>query len=67
MNTDLKSRRDQVTATLSTSRMEGLEPDEVTREILMRYASGDITLEEMSARLDAHAARLVTDVFQVVA
>ncbi|HZD50652.1 MAG TPA: antitoxin VbhA family protein [Silvibacterium sp.] len=54
-NTD---RRADVDSVLASFGMEGLTPDTETAGILERYAAGQITLQEMSAAIEAHVKRM---------
>lgn len=53
-------RRESVASTVGTHAMEGLFPDSVTAKILRRYEDGELTLDEFSAAMDAHALSLQT-------
>jgi hypothetical protein len=49
---ELDERRLAVENTIGTMRIEGLDPDESTRQILSRYAAGEIELSELNRLLD---------------
>jgi Antitoxin VbhA len=53
-------RRRRITdSVIGTNVMEGQPPDATTLAILRRYDRGDLTLEEFSAEMDAHARSLI--------
>ena len=49
---ELDDRRLAVENAIGTMLIEDLEPDETTRKILSRYATGEIELSEMNRLLD---------------
>ncbi len=51
-------RRESVASTIGTHAMEGLVPDPETIAILTRYQEGELSLEEFSEAMDAHARTL---------
>jgi hypothetical protein len=51
---ELDERRLAVDNAIGTMRIENLEPDETTKQILSRYASGEIELPEMNRLLDEY-------------
>jgi hypothetical protein len=53
---ELDDRRLAVENTIGTLRIENMEPDEITQQILYRYAHGDIDLDETSRLLDEYSA-----------
>lgn len=53
-------RQEIVLSTLGTNAMEGIEPDATSRALLAQYASGELTLDQFSSAMDAHAVELVT-------
>jgi hypothetical protein len=55
----LDDRRLAIENAIGTMRIENLEPDETTIQILARYASGEIELSETNRLLDEHS-RIVT-------
>ena len=56
---ELQRRREGVDSTLGTHAMEGLFPDAATMNILRRYETGELTLEQFSAAMDAHARAML--------
>jgi Antitoxin VbhA len=52
---ELDDRRLAVENAIGTMRIEDLEPDETTRQILTRYSSGEIELVEMNRLLDEYS------------
>ena len=52
---ELDERRLAVENTIGTLRIEDLEPDEVTKRILYRYAQGEIGLDETNRLLDEYS------------
>jgi hypothetical protein len=55
-----KRRRLQVVeSVIGTNTIAGIELDAATHEIFQRFASGDLTLDQFSAAMDAHALELV--------
>jgi hypothetical protein len=56
---ELDDRRLAVENTIGTMRIENLEPDEITKGILYRYAQGEIPLDEMSRLIHEHTAAIV--------
>ena len=53
------SRRRMSDSVIGTNVMEGQPPDAATLAILRRYDCGELTLDEFSADMDAHARSLV--------
>jgi hypothetical protein len=56
---ELDDRRLAVENAIGTMRIEDLEPDEATHQILHRYAQGEIPLDEMSRLIHEYSARIV--------
>ena len=56
---ELDDRRLAVENTIGTMRIEGLDPDEVTMQILNRYASGEIEFSETKRLLRNHSRTLL--------
>jgi len=56
---ELDDRRLAVEGTIGTMRIEDLEPDETTKQILYRYANGEIGLDEMSRMIDEYSATIL--------
>lgn len=55
-----RSRRTaMVQSVLGTHAMEGIEPDAPTLALFRQYESGELTLDELSSAMDAHATRLI--------
>jgi hypothetical protein len=52
----LDDRRLAVESTIGTRRIENMEPDETTMQILNRYAQGQIDLEEASRLIHQYSA-----------
>ncbi len=52
-------RRRANESVFGTFAMEGLTPDEPTREIFRKYAEGLLTLDQFSEAMDCHAYSLV--------
>jgi hypothetical protein len=52
---ELDDRRVAVESAIGTMRIEDLEPDEITKQILSRYATGEIELVEMNRLLDEYS------------
>jgi hypothetical protein len=52
-------RRRMSDSVIGTNIMEGQPPDAATLAILRRYDCGELTLEEFSAEMDAHARSLI--------
>ena len=52
-------RRRMVDSVLGTHAMEGIEPDAETLVLFEKYVSGEFTMDEFSAAMDAHAYSLV--------
>jgi len=52
---ELDDRRLAVENTIGTLRIENLEPDEITKGILYRYAHGEIGLDEANHLLDQYS------------
>jgi hypothetical protein len=55
---ELDERRLAVEGTIGTMRLSDMEPDEITKQILYRYAQGEISLDEMSRLIDEYAATI---------
>jgi hypothetical protein len=53
---ELDDRRLAVENTIGTMRIEDLEPDETTKQILSRYATGEIDLPETNRLLDEYSS-----------
>jgi hypothetical protein len=49
----VSERRQDVVQTLASWRIEGFEPDADYLALLDRYVSGELTLDEVGARVDA--------------
>jgi hypothetical protein len=56
---ELDDRRLAVENTIGTMRIEDLEPDETTKQILSRYASGEIDLAETNHLLDEDSSSVL--------
>jgi hypothetical protein len=56
---DLDDRRLAVESTIGTLRIENMEPDETTIQILNRYAQGQIDLEEASRLIHEYSATIL--------
>jgi hypothetical protein len=56
---EMKARRDSVASNFGTHAMEGLFPDAPTLNILRRYETGELTLDQFSEAMDAHAQGLI--------
>jgi hypothetical protein len=56
---DLESRRLAVDSALGSLRMEGMELEPEPREILERFANGELSLPEMRSAMRAYAATVV--------
>jgi hypothetical protein len=55
-----KSSRRRITdSVIGTNVMEGQPPDATTLAIMRRYDNGELTLDEFSAEMDAHASSLI--------
>jgi hypothetical protein len=52
---ELDDRRLAVENTIGTLRIENMEPDEITKRILYRYAHGEIGLDETNRLLDEYS------------
>jgi hypothetical protein len=52
---ELDDRRLAVENTIGTLRIENMEPDEITKRILYRYAQGEIGLDETNLLLDEYS------------
>jgi len=60
INEEEKRRRLQAAeSVIGTNAIAGIELDATTHEIFQSYASGDLTLNQFSAAMDAHALELV--------
>jgi hypothetical protein len=55
----LRERRLAVESALGSMRIEGMEPEQEAREILERYANGEISLPEMRSAIRAYTATIV--------
>jgi Antitoxin VbhA len=56
---ELDDRRLAVENAIGTMRIEDLEPDETTKQILYRYANGEIELPETNRLLDEYSRTIV--------
>ena len=56
---ELDDRRLAVENAVGTMRIEDLEPDETTQQILSRYAAGEIELSEMNRLLDKYSSAIL--------
>ena len=56
---ELDDRRLAVENTIGTMRIEGLDLDETTLQILYRYKQGEISLDETSRLLHEYAATII--------
>lgn len=56
---ELDDRRLAVENSIGTMRIEDLEPDEATQQILFRYANGEIDLSEANLLLDEYSRTIV--------
>jgi hypothetical protein len=56
---ELDERRLAVENTIGTMRIEGLDPDEATLQILSRYASGEIEFSETKRLLREYSRTLL--------
>ena len=56
---EMNGRQRSVASNLGTHAMEGLFPDGPTLTILRRYEHGELTLEQFSEAMDAHARKLI--------
>lgn len=45
-----------VTSVLASFRMEGLEPDSETAALLVQYAAGSLSLNELGSTIERHVA-----------
>ena len=50
-------RQARVARALASVRLEGLEPTEAAKAVFDRYVAGDLTTEEMAAKIQALNAR----------
>jgi Antitoxin VbhA len=50
-------RQDRVARALGSVRLEGLEPKEAAKAVFDRFVAGDLTIEEMTAEIQALNAR----------
>ena len=57
---ETKARSEQNRSVLGTLAMEGLILDSVSAEIGRRFDQGEITLDEFSAAMQAHIAKLAS-------
>ncbi len=55
---ELDDRRLAVEGTIGTMRLSDMEPDETTKQILERYAQGEISLDETSRLLHEYSATI---------
>lgn len=53
VNSGQAERQAQVSGALASVRLEGLEPTDAAKAVFERYISGEISLEEMGAAIDA--------------
>ena len=56
---ELDDRRLAVENAVGTMRIEDLEPDETTQQILSQYAAGEIELSEMNRLLDNYSSAIL--------
>ena len=56
---ELDNRRMAVENSIGTMRIEDMEPDEITKQILCRYAGGEIELPEANRLLDEYSQTIV--------
>jgi hypothetical protein len=56
---ELDDRRLAVEGTIGTMRIEGLETDETTKQILLRYVQGEISFGETSHLLHEYSATIL--------
>jgi Antitoxin VbhA len=57
-----KQRRRRISeSVIGTHLMEGLPPDAATRSLLKQYEDGDLTQEDLSDALRAHALGVVNE------
>ena len=56
---ELDDRRLAVENTIGTMQIEDMEPDETTKQILCRYAGGEIELPEANRLLDEYSQTIV--------
>lgn len=56
---ELENRRLAVESALGSLRIEGMELEPEGREILDRFANGEMTLPEMRSAIRAHTATIV--------
>jgi hypothetical protein len=56
---EMDDRRLAVENTIGTMRIEDMEPDETTMQILNRYKGGEIDLDEMSRLIHEYAATII--------
>ena len=52
-------RHKMMQSVLGTHAMEGMFPDEATRTIIHKYETGEFSMDEFSAAMDAHARSLL--------
>ncbi len=57
-----KRRHRIVESTIGTHVMEGLEPDAITRQIMLQWADGEMTMEHFSAAMQRHAEDVLTKI-----
>ncbi len=50
-----------VESAIGTHVMEGLEPDAPTRQIMLQWAEGELTMEQFSAAMQRHAEGVLAD------
>jgi hypothetical protein len=55
---ELDERRLAVENAIGTMRIEGMEPDAATQQVLFRFANGEIGLAEMNLQLDEYSRAL---------
>ena len=56
---EMNGRQRSVASNLGTHAMEGIFPDGPTLTILRQYEHGELTLEQFSKAMDAHARKLI--------
>jgi hypothetical protein len=55
-----KTRRERMVRSVTeTHAMEGIQPDAETLHLYERYECGELSLDEFSSAMDAHASSLV--------
>ena len=58
---DRADRQEMVDSVLGTMGAEGEPPSDEARALMQKFVEGDITLDEMSDAILAHAARIVNE------